>query len=106
MKRQCCHRRSDGGTCRAKAVSGSSLCFFHAPDRAADRLKAQKAGGRRNKVAALPTDTPDYDLKNVGDVVILLGSTINQVRKGQVDPRVANSVGYLSGILLKALEVD
>jgi hypothetical protein len=69
-------------------------------------LEAQRAGGLRNKRASLPADTPDCDLKNVGEVVTLLGTTINQVRRGQLDPRVANSVGYLSGILLKALEVD
>ena len=39
-------------------------------------------------------------------MVTLLGTTINQVRRGQVEPRIANSVGYLSGILLKALDVD
>jgi len=34
----------------------------------------------------------------------LLSDTINQVRKGQIGPRVANAVGYLSNILIKALE--
>ena len=34
----------------------------------------------------------------------MLSDTINQVRKGQIDPRVANAVGYLSNILIKALE--
>ena len=34
----------------------------------------------------------------------MLGETINQVRKGRVDPRIANAVGYLAGILLKGLE--
>jgi hypothetical protein len=36
--------------------------------------------------------------------VQLLGETINQVRRGGIDLRVANCVGYLSGILLAALE--
>ncbi|MBI3909717.1 MAG: hypothetical protein HY320_02145 [Armatimonadetes bacterium] len=34
-----------------------------------------------------------------------LGETINQVRRGDLDPKVATTVGHLSGILLKALEV-
>jgi hypothetical protein len=35
----------------------------------------------------------------------LLGATINQVRRGQVDPRIANTIGYLSATLLKAQEL-
>jgi hypothetical protein len=35
-------------------------------------------------------------------VVKLLGETINQVRRGVIDPRVANAVGYLANILLGA----
>jgi hypothetical protein len=105
MKRQCRYKKRDGKACRANATAPSRFCFFHDPDRAADRLQAQRAGGLRNKAVSLSADTPDCNLKNAGDVIALLGTTINQVRRGQVDQRVANSVGYLSGILLKALEV-
>jgi hypothetical protein len=52
----------------------------------------------------LPLETPDNPLRNTHEVVSLLSESINHVRKGQLDPRVANAVGYLSGILLKALE--
>ena len=38
------------------------------------------------------------------DVANLLGESISQVRRGELDPRVANAVGYLSGILIRALE--
>jgi len=38
------------------------------------------------------------------DVVALLSETINQVRKGQIDPRVANAIGYLANVLIKASE--
>lgn len=106
MKKQCRYKRPDGRKCQASPTADSGFCFFHDPERAADRLEAQRAGGLRNKAASLSADTPDCNLKNAGDVIALLGTTINQVRRGQVDPRVANSVGYLSGILLKALEVS
>jgi hypothetical protein len=106
MKRQCQHTWPEGRKCKASAMARSGLCFFHDPDRSADRLEAQRAGGLRNRAASLPLDAPDRDLKSAGDVVALLGLTLNQVRKGQIDPRVANSVGYISGILLKALEME
>jgi hypothetical protein len=68
-------------------------------------LEAQRAGGLRNKAVSLSADTPDCNLKNAGDVIALLGTTINQVRRGQVDPRIANTIGYLSATLLKAQEL-
>jgi hypothetical protein len=38
------------------------------------------------------------------DVSAFLADSINQLRRGQLDPRVANGVGYLSSVLLRALE--
>jgi len=37
------------------------------------------------------------------DVQRLLGDTIDQVRKGEIDPEVAKSIGNLSGVLVRAL---
>jgi hypothetical protein len=34
----------------------------------------------------------------------LLADSINRLRRGQLDPRVANSMGYLASVLLKALD--
>lgn len=48
--------------------------------------------------------TSEIKVEDCGDVVALLSETINQVRKGQIDPRVANSVGYLASITVKVLE--
>jgi hypothetical protein len=43
-------------------------------------------------------------LRNTQDVATLLADSINQGRRGQLDARVANTVGYLAGILLRSLE--
>ena len=59
---------------------------------------------RSQPAIALPPETPDHPLNNVHDVSLLLGHSINQVRRGQLDPRVANAVGYLASILLGALQ--
>jgi len=45
-----------------------------------------------------------HPLNNVHDVSLLLGQSINQVRRGQLAPRVATAIGYLAGILLSALQ--
>jgi len=54
----------------------------------------------------LDTATPDLEIKGCGDVVALLSETINQVRKGLIDPRVANSVGYLANQMVRVLAQD
>jgi hypothetical protein len=49
----------------------------------------------------LDSAASDVKIKDCGDVVQLLSETINQVRKGVIDPRVANSVGYLANITVR-----
>jgi len=56
------------------------------------------------QVKTLSSDTPNAKIKSADDVVGLLSETINQVRRGEVDPKIANAVGYLSGIILRARE--
>jgi hypothetical protein len=52
----------------------------------------------------LPAGTPDHPLGNTTDVSQLLADSINQLRRGQLDPRVANAMGYLTSVLLRSLE--
>ena len=72
----------------------------------AERGRARQAGGvARSRVpAVLPGDTQELPLRNTSDVCALLAESINQVRRGQLDPRVGNAVGYLASILLGALQ--
>ena len=52
----------------------------------------------------LDASTPNIKIESCQDVVHLISETINQVRKGELDPRVANAIGYLANILIKAAE--
>ena len=101
-KKSCTATKGNGTTCGAAALPGSQFCFFHDPAKAAARRQAQSAGGLANRMATLPADAPDVKVEDGADVVKLLGATINQVRRGEIDPRVANAVGYLSNIVLTA----
>ena len=98
----CTATKRDGMGCQAAALPGSPFCFFHDPAKATARRKAQSAGGRENRMRTLPADAPDVKVQDGADVVRLLSDTINQVRRGEIDPRVANTVGYLSNIVLAA----
>ena len=100
----CRHIKDDGRPCRAVRLHGSDYCFFHDPTKAAERTAARRTGGLHGRAAVLPPDTPSRSVKTAADVIDLLSETINQVRVRAVDPRVGNCVGYLAGIILKAVE--
>jgi hypothetical protein len=101
-QKSCTATKRHGGCCQAAALPGSDFCFFHDPAKAAARRQAQSLGGRGNRMVTLPADAPDVKVEDGADVVKLLGATINQVRRGEIDPRVGNTVGYLANILLGA----
>ena len=104
--RQCDHIKDDQSRCSANALHGSDYCFFHDPSMTAERDAARKKGGeeRSRKAAVLSSETPDKQLSCAADVTALLAETINQVRRGEIDPKVSNAVGYLAAILLRARE--
>jgi hypothetical protein len=106
MARKCEFRKKNGERCGADAQTGKSLCVFHDPARASEGRRARRAGGitRSRLATVLPADTPDHPLGNTADVSALLSDCINRLRRGQLDPRVANSMGYLASVLLKALD--
>jgi hypothetical protein len=104
----CRHIKADQSRCRANARHNSIYCFFHDPDSVSEREAARRNGGRERsrRAAVLPGNTPDEHLDSAADVTRLLAQTINQVRRGELDPRISNAVGYLASILLQARERD
>jgi hypothetical protein len=106
MAKKCQFRKKNGERCGADAQTGKSLCVFHDPARATDGRRARRAGGvnRSRTAAVLPVDTPDHPLESPRDVSHLLAKSINQLLRGELDPRIANAMGYLSTVLLRALE--
>ena len=106
MTKKCGSRKKDGERCDANAQAGKDSCVFHDPAKAAEGQRARRAGGlRRSRPAAvLPRDTPNHPLRNTTEVSALLAETINQVRRGVIDPRVANCMGQLASVMLRSLE--
>lgn len=102
----CNHVKPEGSRCKAPVLPGKPLCAFHDPDLAAKRAEGRKRGGqvRSRPAAVLPATTPDAALATVSDVAAFLGATVNQVRRGELDPKVGNCLGVLCGQLLKAIE--
>lgn len=103
---QCQATKQDGSPCLARPAPGETLCTFHDPKRAEERAAGRSKGGesRSRPRVVVPGDQPDLGLNDIGDVCVLLGNTINQVRKGTLDVKVASTVGYLASILIRAIE--
>jgi hypothetical protein len=101
-RERCKARTKAGGPCQAPALEGG-LCFCHThPERLAE---LGRLGGQKNRRWKLDEcDLPQLPLKSIGEVSELLEETINRVRQGPFDLRAANAIGFLAGILLKALD--
>lgn len=102
----CRVKNAKGSQCKAPAMTDSDFCFFHNPNKTEERIKASQGGGMKNKAITLPKESEPINIFSSSHVLNLLNETIHQVRTGKLDPKVANCVGYLSGIALKAIEQD
>lgn len=100
---KCKYVNSKGNQCQANAQYGSLFCFFHDPEKRMEQKAARLKGGKQGKRAVLQ-DCENIRITKLGDVIRLLNQTINQVRKGELDHKVANSVAYLSNVLVKTFE--
>src|SRR4051812_14046837 len=103
---KCVARKKNGKSCDADAMLEKDVCVFHDPTRQGEGRRARRAGGeaRSRSITALPLQTPDHPLQYPHDALALLAETINQVRRGEINVRIANTVGYLTGVLLRVLE--
>ena len=103
---KCTARKKDGSRCTADPQAGREVCVFHDPEKIEDGHRARQKGGiRRNQSASvLPLGTRDHPLEKSSDTALLLADSINQLRRGELDPRVANAIGYLASIQLRAFE--
>jgi hypothetical protein len=95
-------QKKAGGSCEAPAVA-RGLCFFHAHPEKLSELGRQ--GGQKNRRWQFDSsELSTVSLKSIDEVCKLLEETINRVRQGPFDLRAANTIGFLTGIFLKALD--
>jgi hypothetical protein len=102
---QCSFIKTGNIPCQAKAIADSEHCYFHSTKiDESERKAAQSRGGKANAIT-IQNPLPPVSIQGVQDVVKLLESTINDVRAGQLDVKIGNCIGVLSGQLIKALEM-
>lgn len=102
---QCKFIKENNEQCDANAMNNSNYCYLHNPEiDEEEKLTVRSKGGKENKIKVFEPLEP-MDLKDPQDVVKLIADTVNRVRSGEMDLKVANCIGYLSGHLTKAFEV-
>lgn len=101
-----CKFQINGVPCNSHSIRGEDFCFFHNPNISDEEKRAAQAKGGKNNGFKQSEPLEPMKLETIKDVVILLAETINGVRVGSVDIRVANCLGILSGHLLKAMEIS
>ena len=99
---QCTYKKTNGIRCGANAMKNSKYCFTHNPKTKDKHALAVVKGGQMSRRDRLSLDP--VTAKTPNDVVNLLQETINGIRSGEVPPNIANTIGYLCGHLLKAIE--
>lgn len=104
MRLNCKFVNETGEPCEAFAIKGSEYCWFHDPVKLQERIEACKKGGKAGMRKVLPDS--NVKINSLKDIVRLLESTINDVRTGQIDVRIANSVAYLSQVLRQVMEQE
>lgn len=102
MATKCAHTKPDKKRCGGYAIAGSKYCFAHDPAQAKKRQEAQRKGGEAGRVATLQEST--LTIRTMSDVLELMETTINDVRAGRLDVKVANAVGYLANVSVKVIQ--
>lgn len=105
MAKQCAFIKPSGEQCGGFATTDSDFCISHNPSLAGAKLEAVKKGGAATSYEKLDLDLPEMVINNPTDVVAAATQTINELRSGQLPPKLASTLGYLLGIVLKAYEI-
>jgi hypothetical protein len=105
---QCAATKRNGQPCAAYAVAGGDFCFWHDPDRQADRDAACSRGGKARHGRAIGTTGAgdSVALSTVADVVCILRDTIRDCLALENSIARARTMGYLAGMAVRALEVS
>jgi len=101
---KCKHILDDGERCNAYALKNKDYCFSHDPESQEEKALAVRNGGLVKQIR-INGKLQTIDVKTPKDVVKVLSTTIAEVREGKLPPQIANTIGFLSGHLLRAFEI-
>jgi hypothetical protein len=100
---RCNYIKENGEQCNASPMKGCNYCFSHNPDTKIEKHLAVVKGGFASKRVELGLEP--VSIKTPQEISQLLENTINEVRDGRMPPNIANTIGFLAGHALKAMEL-
>jgi len=103
---KCKHIKANGEQCKANAMSRLDYCYLHNPKISKEEKKEANKKGGLNRAKTVKEALPLLTIKEPGDTVTLLIDTINRVREGELDIKVANCIGFLTEKLMRAFEIN
>lgn len=104
MTKQCQYTNENGQQCKGFAIENSIYCLSHDPDQKEKRVERSQKGGASESYLNLDLKLEPISIQNASDVIGVTIQTINELREGKLPPKIANTIGYLLGITLKAFE--
>ena len=104
MSKKCKQILESGKTCGAWALTEKEYCFSHDPESTEDKIEAVRRGGLAKQIR-IEDELQAVEIASAKDVSNLLAVTIKEVREGKIPPQIANTIGFLSGHLLRAYEM-
>ena len=93
-----------GEPCQAYTVAGSSWCFWHDPERAAERKEARSRGGLARHGRKLAGGDP-VQIRSVADLLALLEAAAGDLLALEPSIGRARALAYLVASGLRVLEV-
>lgn len=82
------------------------FCWLHDPNVSQTAKREAQARGGSGNAPKVQSPLPPLREATPKAIIEMLVATINEVRAGEIDIRIANCVGFLSGHLVRIYEVS
>lgn len=82
----------------------NGYCYLHNPDIPEEEKKLARVRGGENNAVLIGELMDESKVRTNQDVVELMEGVINNVKRGVLDVRVANTLGYLAGVSQRAIK--
>ncbi len=100
--KRCAGTRKDGTPCTAAVMGNGDFCYAHDDSRATERDRARRKGGTnsatRHRLDRLVPAT-------LRPMIAALLDALDEVHRGDLDPRQASAMAALSGAIIRAYAV-
>lgn len=102
---QCKQIKSSKTRCEGHATR-DGYCYFHSPSVPEKQKHESRVLGGQARSTRVSSPLRAIQVESTGQLLELLNVTVQEVRQGKIDCRVANTIGFLSGHMMRAFEIE